>query len=108
MKQFYATIFCSLLIVPCFAQQLPAAPAQQPDLQSLIPIQKGDSFYLRPTLPPGKNQTIVTNAIRAVGAGLATYGTAHAPSRRRRYSPVCPAAYPYHKASARLPSIYPI
>ena len=77
MKQFYATLFCSLLIVPCFAQQQPAAPAQQPDLQSLIPVQKGDSFYVRPTLPPGKNKTIVTNAIRAVGVGLATYGTAH-------------------------------
>jgi hypothetical protein len=46
--------------------------------EGLIPVQKGDSFFVRPTIPSSQKKPLLTNLLRGLGLASAAYGVSHA------------------------------
>jgi hypothetical protein len=76
MKSFCSTLLFSCLLLPGMSQQIKTPDQAQPDLQSLIPVNAGDSFYIK-YKPAFKRNEFLKNSIRAVGAGMTSYALIH-------------------------------
>ena len=65
-----------------------------PDLESMIPVQAGDTFSVRVDLPGQKSHPLLTNGLRALGAGTAAYGlTQHESESDKKIAPVARRSY---------------
>ncbi len=56
---------------------VPAVDKSGVDLQSLIPVEASDSFYVSFTTHGETNNHILVNGLRALGLGMAAYGVTH-------------------------------
>ncbi|HTJ11898.1 MAG TPA: hypothetical protein VL547_07730 [Dinghuibacter sp.] len=87
MKEFYLFVtVCGVFMVSLINHATPVAGPHHnrlsdtlpvgtaPDLESMIPVNEGDTFSVRVNLPGEKNRSILTNGLRALGAGTAAYG----------------------------------
>jgi hypothetical protein len=79
MRKFYPFSLLLLLSFISFAQQTTNAITRNPVLnEELIPVQKGDSFFIKPSAALSQKKPFLTNAFRAIGAAATAYGISHA------------------------------